>query len=288
VTQSPTSTFNAPYILLYAADMTTGTTEIEPNNTPAGADPISYGVPVSGSIAPGAEDWFQFQGQAGDMVRLQVFDKNISKAASEALLVTLVASDGTTPLSTHEGPAFQVLTTILQHSGTFYVRTRTAPAAVASTTYRLELQRFHTATYEVEPNDTIAQAGVLPPGGYVAGVIATAGDRDLYRFTTSTGQFVVFDVFADATATGSDGFSEYSGHGSDLDPLLTIRDSTGAIVAQSTSEPVSGTFTEGVVEGLPTASVAYIGPPTSHVFYLEVAAADGSGGVNHYYTVRRR
>jgi hypothetical protein len=222
------------------------------------------------------------------MVRLQVFDKNISKSASEALLVTLVASDGTTPLSTHEGPAFQVLTTILQHTGTFYIRTQPDPAAVASTTYRLELQRFHAATYEVEPNDTIAQAGSIPPNGFVAGVIDTAGDRDLYRFTTSTGQFVIFDVFADATATGSDGFSEFSGHGSDLDPLLTIRDSTGAIVAQSTSEPTGAIFTEGVAEGLPTASVTYIGPPTSHVFYLEVTAADGSGGVNHYYTVRRR
>jgi hypothetical protein len=222
------------------------------------------------------------------MVRLQVFDKNTSQSASEAIDVSLVASDGTTPIPFHEGPAFQVLTTILQQTGVQYIHVQPDASAVGSTSYRLELRLFHSATYEVEPNDTLQTANGFPATGYAAGVIPAAGDRDLYRFTTTTNELVTFDVFADDTATGSDGFSEYSGHGSDLDPLLTIRDSTGAVVARSTSDPAAATFTEGIADGLPTAAVTFVAPPTSHVFYLDVTAADGSGGVNHYYVVHRR
>ncbi|HEV8112282.1 MAG TPA: hypothetical protein VGR31_05870 [Planctomycetota bacterium] len=288
VTENPGNLSGAPYFLKVSSDPATTLTEIEPNNTPPGADPFAYGDAMSGSAAPGTVDWFQFVGTAGDMVRLQVFDKNNSDSASEALDVALFASDGTTPIPFHEGPAFQVLTTILQTSGTCYVRAQTAAGAVGATNYRLELSRFLSAIYETEPNDTIAVAPAFPGSGQVAGVIATAGDRDLYHFTAPSRSLVSFVVYADATATGSDGFSEYSGHGSDLDPLLTIRDDAGAPMTVSTSQPVGLDFTEGIIDGLPTATVTFVATPTSSSYFIEVTAADGSGGPNHTYVLRRR
>jgi hypothetical protein len=288
VTESPTVSSSAPYFLDVAVDPAGGIPEVEPNDTPAGADPFSYGQNVSGTVAPGAVDWFRFQGTAGDMVRLQVFDANNSAAASEALDVALFASDGTTPLPFHEGPAFQVLTTILQQDGTYYARAQTATGAVGATSYRLELRRFHTATYEAEPNDSVDDPDLFPGGGWAAGAIATPGDVDVYSFSAGTGQLVTFEVFASDTATGSDGFPEYSGHGSALAPLLTIRDRLGAAVATSTSTPAGSIFTESIVGGLATAAVTFVAPPTSHQFFVEVASADGSSGADHYYVLHRR
>jgi hypothetical protein len=34
--------------------------------------------------------------------------------------------------------------------------------------------------------------------------------------------------------------------------------------------------------------VTFVAPVTGHVFYLEVADADGSGSAAHYYAVERR
>lgn len=287
VTQSPTSTVDSQYRLITAVTPATGTHETEPNDTFASANPFAYGENVSGTIGPGEDDWFRFTGTAGDMVRLQVFDKNTSVSATEAVSVTLVGSDGATPIPTHEGPLFQVLTTILTQSGTTYVHVQPDPAALGPTTYRLELRRFKTSTFETEPNDTIAQAALFPPGG-ASGVIGTAGDADFYRFTALSHQIVTFDVFASDTPTGTNQLSEYSGHGSALAPLLTIRDGNGAILSQTTSLPANGVYAESVSDGLPTCAVAFVAPDTTHTFYLEVEAADGTGGPDHTYVVVKR
>ena len=288
VTQSPLSTVSGPYRLLVSTSPALGTPETEPNDAFSTASPFAYGQNVSGTIAPGQDDWFRFTGTTGDMVRLQVFDKNDSRSSSEAVVVTLVGSDGSTPLTFHEGPLFQVLTTILQQSGTTFVHVQPDPAASGATSYRLELRRFHAAVAETEPNDSLAQAHAFPGGGYAAGVIGTPGDVDVYRFGALGEQIVTFDVYAGNTATGTDAMSEYSGHGSALAPLLSVRDVNGVPLATSTSLPVNGIYTESVSDALPTAAVTFVAPPTSHVFYVEVASADGTGGPDHYYVLRKR
>jgi len=288
VTQNPASTEGAPYVLKISTDPASAITESEPNDTTTEADALAYGQSVSGVTAPGVEDWYRFTGTAGDMVRLQVFDIDNSQSAVEPLDAVLFAPDGTTPLAFNEGPSLQVLTTILQEDGTFYVRARSGTTAVGASAYRLELRLFHSAVYESEPNDTVAEAGEFPGGGFAAGAITAAGDRDLHHFTASSKQLVVFAVYASSTATGTNGFAEYSGHGSVLAPLLTIRDVTGAAVATSTSQPAGGTYTEGILEGLPTAAVAFVASPTADDYYIEVAAADGTGSLAHTYVLQKR
>jgi hypothetical protein len=287
VSQSPTSQFNGQYRLLLSTAPATGIQETEPNENFASANEFAYGQNVAGTIGPGEDDWFKFTGTAGDMVRLQVFDKNNSVSATEAVSVTLVGSDGATPLPFHEGPLFQVLTTILPQSGTTYVHVQPDPAATGPTTYRLELRRFKASTFETEPNDTIAEAKAFPAGG-ASGIIGAPGDVDLYRFTAESHQIVTFDVFASNTPTGTDQQSEYAGHGSALAPLLTIRDENGAVLSQTTSLPANGIYGESISDGLPTCAVAFVAPDSTHTFYIEVAAADGTGGPDHTYVLVKR
>ena len=47
-------------------------------------------------------------------------------------------------------------------------------------------------------------------------------------------------------------------------------------------------YTEGIIEGLPTATVAFVAPPTANTFYVEVTSADGTGSSDHYYVLQRR
>jgi len=288
VTQGPASTEDAPYILRISSDPATATPESEPNDTPATADSIAHGGAVSGGIVLGQADWYRFQSDPGDMIRLQVFDVANSTASVDAVEVALFGPDGTTAVPFDIGTEFQVASTILQQNGPFFVRVQPAPAAASGTLYRLELERFHAAVQESEPNDLTSTADAFPSGKFAAGVVSIPGDVDLFRFTASRDQLVTFVVYAGEATTGSDGFPEYSGWGSDLQPLLTIRDTVGAAVATSTSAPTNLVFTESVADGLPTAAVTFVVPPTSTSFFLEVAAADGTGSSAHYYVVERR
>jgi hypothetical protein len=287
VTQSAASTDDAPYVLQFSSDAATATDETEPNDTAATADTIAYGGGVNGGMVPGQVDWYRFQGDPGDMVRLQVFDIVNSTAAVEAVDVALFAPDGITPLPFDIGPQFQVISTILQQNGPFFVRVLPGAAATLGTQYRLELTLFHAATQESEPNDTISAADTFPSGKYAAGAISLPGDVDLFRFTAKKDELVTFAVYA-GNPTASAGSPEYSGWGSSLAPRLTIRDTVGAAVATSTVAPVNGTSTQSTADGLPTALVTFVGTATSNTFFLEVAAADGTGSSSHTYVVQRR
>lgn len=287
VTQGPASTEDAPYVLRFSSDPATESSETEPNDTTVTADSIAYGGAVSGGIVLGQADWYRFQGDPGDMVRLQVFDVANSAIATEAVQISFFGPDGITPLPFDIGTGFQVASTILQQNGPFFVRVEPAPSLVFGTLYRLELKRFHSSVQESEPNDGTAVADTFPSTAFAAGSISAPGEVDFFRFTASRDQLVTFVVYA-AKSAGSDGFSEYSGWGSDLEPLLTIRDTVGAAVATSTSAPPNFAYAESVADGLPTASVTFVVPPTNTTFFLEVAAADGAGSSSHHYVVERR
>ena len=152
------------------------------------------------------------------------------------------------------------------------------------TDYRLELSRFKSATYETEPNDSIAEAGTLTTSA--AGVIDSIGDVDVFQFSATKDHFVTIAVYASSTPTGSDGFDEYSGYGSDLDPLLTITDDTGTPLASSTCLPLNS-YTESITDGLPTAAVSFIAPASGR-FYVNVESASGSGDPSNYYVITKR
>lgn len=272
---------DADYLLSYASAPALATSESEPNDTPATADPIGYGDSVSGAIDAGLSDLYAFQGDAGDMVRIQVFDAWNVQNAADFVTVEVLAPDGTTAKATGGFFNLQTVTTILQEDGTHYLRV--VPSG-GPTDYRLALARFRSADPESASNDTIATADLLFQRA--AGAIDAPGDVDVFRFEAPEDRLAVVAIYAGRAATGSDGAFEYSGHGSDLQPSITVTNGAGTVLASCTSDPAS-VFTESVTDPLPTASLAFI-PTTDGPFYAHIGSAFGAGGPTHTYVVEKR
>jgi hypothetical protein len=196
----------------------------------------------------------------------------------------LLATDGTTSLGTGGDGDFRTYTTILQETGTFFIHVTPVGAL---TDYRLELTKFKSASYEAEPNDTTATANLLTTNA--AGVIDVAGDVDVFRFLAVKDRLVTIQCYAtnvDPNLLMSDGFSEYSGHGSSLDPLLTIKDGAGTTLASSTINAADVT-TECITDGLPTMAVSFVAPSTG-TFYVQVESASGAFDPSDYYVITKR
>jgi hypothetical protein len=272
---------DADYLLSFAATAANADAETEPNDTTATADPLAYGDIVSGSIDVGLVDHWAFQGAAGDMVRIQVFDAFNLQDAGDLVDIDVLAPDGTTVVPTGGYFGLQTATTILQEDGTHYIR---VSPTLSATDYRLGLSRFKTADPESASNDTIGTADSLIQR--VSGAIEAPGDVDVFRFEAPGSHLTFLAIYAGRAATGSDGAFEYSGHGSDLQPKITVTNGAGTVIASCTSDPVS-VFTESVTDPLPSASIAFI-PSSDGPFYAHVESAFGAGGPTHTYVLERR
>jgi len=272
---------DADYLLSFASAPATATVETEPNDDLATAGPIAYGESVSGSIDTGLSDLYAFQGTAGDMVRVQVFDGFNMQHLTGFVMLEILAPDGATAIPTGGFFGLQTHTTILQEDGTHYLRVLPdgSPAE-----YRLDLSLFRGALRETESNDAIGTADNLFQR--VAGAIDAPGDVDVFRFDAAPDRLVIVAIYAGAAATGSDGDFEYSGHGSDLQPSITVTNDAGTVFATSTSDPAS-VFTESVTDPLPSVSLAFI-TTSNGPFYAHVESAFGAGGPTHTYVIEKR
>ena len=96
-------------------------------------------------------------------------------------------------------------------------------------------------------------------------------------------------IHADDDETDDNGYEDLSGNGSDLDPMLTIRNGAGAVLATtSITPPINDeSFTQGLANGLPVAAVSFVAPSTGN-FYVDVGDEDGEFGEDHYYQIEVR
>lgn len=276
---------DAPYFLEFTSTAVAGATaETEPNDDTTTAQAIAYGSKVDAAMEVGDPDYFSFTGTAGDMVRVQVFDLANHQGASMDVDLEVVGPDGVTTLEDNHGSNLQILRTILQESGTHYLLFDDNGTA---TDYYFEITRFRTAAYETETNDAIAEADALDANGLAAGVIDPTLESDFFSFTATVDVPTTITIYAD-DADASDGFGQISGHGSSLSPTLNIYNAGGTLLASSTDGPANdNVFTEGVIEGLPTAAVSFL-PAASGTYYVEVLDADDNGGEEYYYVLEQR
>jgi hypothetical protein len=261
-----------------------GPLEIESNNTAATANPIAYGQTGYGALPTGSDvDYFAFDGTAGDMVRLTVWDNKAMESSSKDITTAIIAPDGTTavPSVYTNGAGLQVRRTILTTSGTHYIRASNAD----NTPYVLRLEAFKTAAFETEPND--ATPGVLDAGDRASGVISGSGDLDAYAFDATEGDVVIFSVYAKA-ASGSNGFSSLSGYASTLQPRARILDGTGTELAVSCFSPTGGhCYAESITNGLATVEVTFVAPADG-LYVVEIGSENSSYSATHYYIVEKR
>lgn len=277
---------SGPYFLSINSVPAPATQEVSPNGSPVTAMPVAYGDFINGSAGIFDTDWFSFNGTAGDMVRIKLYDKENDEASSRNFDVQLYASDGLTELpgAAPEG-ILHTFRAILRESGTHYIR---ISAGGLSSRYGIELLRHKSAAWEVEPNDSAGTAMALDAGRRGAGTIDPAGDADVYEFSASAGELASFAIYARTADVppGSDGDHQRSGYASTLRPKLTIRDSGGNIVGTAVRS-LSHVSAESVTNPLPTLELVMVAP-VSGEYTVTVEDQTGSGSATASYIIERR
>jgi len=250
--------------------------EFEPNDSTVSAQGLAFGELVSADASPGDQDYFAFACNAGDRIQVEVFDAgNLQGALAE--VVVSIENGAAAVLPDDAGGGLSIRRTILTSTGAYYVHV----SCPGTTAYALRVTQTP-AGFESEPNDAVASAGAFDAAGRAAGVIGAPADVDLFAFMATRGVPVVLSCFADDV--GPNGFPALGGFGSDLDPILTIADAGGTILASS--DATLGTAV-GVVDGLATVTLAFL-PPATGTYHAGVVDKNGSSGTNFHYVLQKR
>jgi hypothetical protein len=273
---------DADYFLAFALEPLAGVAlELEQNDTPAEAEPLTYGERRMGALDALDPDVFVFTGTAGDLLRAQVFDGNNSQGSSGSVDLAVLASDGLTAIPSAPDRSLQVHSFLLKTSGAHYLSLTTG---AGTPQYLVTLERFRASAFESENNDSIANADALDASGRASGVIALNNDDDFFSFPATAGVPVTVQVYAKASVH-SDGFMEYSGHGSTLEPFLRVRNSAGNQLATAHYGRFIGS--EGVVNGLATCAATFV-PSVDGTYYVQIESIVNLGDATSHYLVERR
>lgn len=277
---------SGPYFLSINTVPCPAGVESEPNGSPASADALAYGDYVSGSVGVFDSDWFAFNGAAGDMIRIKVYDSVNDESANHKVGIYLYASDGTTELpgADPEG-ILNTFRAILRESGTHYIKVK---GVAFASQYGIELTRHKAAAWEVEPNDTPATAMSLDSNRRGSGTIGSDGDVDVYQFSATASELASFAIYAHTADVppGSDGDHQRSGYASTMHPKVTIRDSGGNIVGTAVRS-LPHVSAESVTNPLPTLELVMVAPATG-VYTITVEDQTIHGSATASYILERR
>ena len=171
-------------------------TEQEPNDTPAGASPITLSDPffsaIHGAIAvPGDQDWFSFTAPAGSRLWLSV-DTGVAGGGARDSVVSIFGSDGVTLIEADDDDgtgngwnfsiesldASLVAGRLLTVGGTHYARVQAKDPAATIASYSLVIAALDVAAQnEVEPTPPCAS---LPMSVPILGSLSSGADEDCY------------------------------------------------------------------------------------------------------------
>jgi len=252
--------------------------EVEPNNTPATANPLpQHGArQIDGAIEPAGDvDYFRLDGLSISFGFVAILDTSESTASQQGVL-TAYAADGTTVLQSDAGSWVDgsVIAWQSQVNGAepYYVRVGEVDDDQPITPYRL---RYYSVIImpqpEVEPNDAPAAANTSSATN--AGTIGAAGDTDCYAFWGTAGNSYSVILNADPENDGGDtdfALALYAPDGT----LLRQADTGGAghnELIDSVGLAATGPYTYCV-----SASGGTAGPSASYVSGL-------LGGSGNYY-----
>jgi methionine-rich copper-binding protein CopC len=194
----------------------------EPNDDPTTATQIAYGQSLQGTIAvSGDVDFYKFDGQAGDLVTVEVRAK-VDGSSLDSVL-TLYDSDGQTVLAFNDDFAdwwwvtydSKLVRFPLPHDGTFYLKVEDYWGSGSENHfYTLTLVRDTPDDHGDWPqNATPINAGENLPGR-----INPPPDTDYFVFNANAGDFIIAEIFARR-------------QGSPLDPMLALYDEQGNLLA---------------------------------------------------------
>lgn len=271
------------YVLTFEISPTGAPTPVMGNDMVATAAPIALGELVQESVAQNEQDFFTFEGRAGDLLRIQRWSNIYHQASMVDAQIAILGPDGVTPVpATTSSWATRA---ILTEDGPHYLRV-TNGNNVNPSIYALRASIVEEATFEIEPNNQPMNAAPLARGGACSGRIETAADVDLYRFDADAGELVTFSSYSGMGR--ANGFRSYNTHGSTLRPRLRVLDDAGNVLAESA---VAGTGicvgAERITNGLATLELSFTSA-VGGTYNLEVASSDTTAGAEAVYVVTRR
>lgn len=183
---------------------------VEPNETPATAQPVLSGQRIRGTLLAQEDvgldlDHYRVSAQAGERLFAAVTTAT-SPVADVGL--RLIGPDGATVLESdaddgEQNPLSATLAGVpLPQTGTYTLRvSRDGPNVIAP--YDLVVRVVPgAATAESEPNDVVAQANPLPAGGVLGTYAAGVGGQDLHRLQLQAGDTVALALDLDPERDG--------------------------------------------------------------------------------------
>ena len=176
------------------------TAEVEPNNTPATANPAALGGRVTGAISdsdstPADVDYFMLNATAGQTIYVDV-DANEFGTGLQPY-IALYASDGTTKLAANTGwDGFDPYIAYVAATSDRYYVMIAGGLASAPLRYTINFTQASCPLAEDrEPNNSRQTAQVIAVGSTVHGVSCPFGDQDFVKFSAAAG--TVLDVQID-------------------------------------------------------------------------------------------
>jgi hypothetical protein len=194
--------------------------EVEPNDGPSQATPVSQGAPVGAAIgSPADADYYGFAVPAGGaFVWVRTFDAGGSACTGVDTLAELYSASGALLGSDDDGgPGLCSDLFLWEPEGTYYAAVRHGGVAGDAFPYTFLVTLIPPAD---EPNDAAGQATPIASGAPVAAVVGSTSDLDWYALSIPAGGgFVRIQTFdaTGATCTGIDTFTE-------------LRDAAGAVI----------------------------------------------------------
>jgi len=291
--ESPSNTGASPYFLSYLRLPYLPLAQPAGNTSAAAAMAILPGVDVSGSFTVAGDRYFAFPGTAGELIRLTALDRTQLQSASLTMNpkagadAVLLGPDGVTPLpasaafATSAESKLDVRQTILQSSGTHFVRVRSTTAG----TFGLRVDRLATTEREAEPNGTTAQANRIGPSGWISGAIGAAGDEDHFLVHAAAGQLVTVSLVAAAGAGMGTAWTDW---GSALMPKVEVRAAGAVVSAAGADRKGSLNFAESAQPPsllAPMVQTAFRATAAGD-YEIVVTDADGQGGPTYFYALQ--
>lgn len=240
----------------------------EPNDNPSTATQIAYGRSLQGTIVVlGDVDFCKFDGQAGDLVTVEV-RAEVDGSSLDSVL-TLYDSDGQTVLAFNDDFADWRPVTLdsklvrfpLPHDGTFYLKVEDYSGSGSE-------NHFYTLTLVRDTPDDHGDwpqnATPINAGENLPGVINPPPDTDYFVFNANAGDLIIAEILAQR-------------QGSPLDPMLALYDEQGNLLAFNND-----------YYGLDSA-IFYQIPQTGR-YFLQVMPFGGPdvGGPDYTYTLSLR
>jgi cysteine-rich repeat protein len=189
-------------------------TEIEPNNTPALAD--TSGIAIAGSTNIGAaigvsneSDYFPLVTTAQTVLHLEITDSSGKTCDAGAITTTmnlsLYDSAGTTLLASDTAAAGMGncgALVVVVPAGSYYVLVKRSTSGTVAGGYQLQVRYFTSATSEIEPNESIAQATAVAGMRWVGLGSRSGTDQDYFATVTVTaGQSIRAEILEGGSTT---------------------------------------------------------------------------------------